>query len=112
MSPSCAGISAPPIPGTFLINIGDQLSRWSNDLFRSTIHRAIPPSGHAPRFSIPVFWGCDEEVVIDALPSCVGEGREKKYKPVKAGEYVRQRLEETYGTKEEGKKAPEGPAAA
>lgn len=51
-------IPAPPIPGTFVVNIADQIARWSNDIFPSTRHRAINRSGVA-RYSIPLFFGAE-----------------------------------------------------
>ncbi len=91
-------IHAPPIPGTFIINIADQLQRWTNDVFSSTRHRAINPTG-MPRMSIPYFLGVNYDTVISPLASCVSADRPGKYPPVIAGEYVIQRLNETYGLK-------------
>lgn len=89
-------IAAPPVPGTFVVNIGDMMARWSNDLFASTIHRAINTTGRA-RYSIPFFLGINYDTVIDALPGCVTPERPKKYEPVIAGDYVQSRFDATYG---------------
>lgn len=89
-------IAAPPIPGTFVVNIGDQMARWSNDLFASTVHRAINTTGRA-RYSIPFFLGTNFDTVIDFLPGCVTPERPRKYEPVIAGEYVQSRFDATYG---------------
>lgn len=98
-------ILAPPIPGTFVVNIGDMLARWSNDVFRSTVHRVLNTTG-LERYSLPVFCGPRYDAVVEPLESCVGigEGRngEKRYGPITAGEYVFQRLAESrYGKEEE-----------
>jgi isopenicillin N synthase-like dioxygenase len=89
-------IAAPPIPGTFVVNIGDQMARWSNDLFASTIHRAINTTGRA-RYSIPFFLGTNYDTLIDALPGCITPERPRKYAPVIAGDYVQSRFDATYG---------------
>jgi len=94
-------IHAPPIPGAFIVNIADQMQRWTNDTFLSTRHRAINPTGE-PRLSIPFFLGVNYDTVISPLPGCVGADRPSKYPPVIAGEYVLQRLNETYGRVQEG----------
>jgi len=90
-------IKAPPIPGTFVVNIADLLQRWSNDAFLSTRHRAINTSG-AARLSIPFFLGVNYDTNIAPLPGCVSAERPGKYPPVIAGDYVLQRLNETYGS--------------
>jgi isopenicillin N synthase-like dioxygenase len=90
-------IKAPPIPGTFVVNIADLLQRWSNDAFLSTRHRAINISG-AARLSIPFFLGVNYDTQISPLPGCVSAARPSKYPPVMAGDYIYQRLNETYGS--------------
>ncbi|KAF9265190.1 2OG-Fe(II) oxygenase [Marasmius fiardii PR-910] len=89
-------IDAPPVDGTFVVNLGDQFARWTNDIFKSTIHRVINKSGHQ-RFSIPLFFGTDYGVLLEPIPSCVSPHQPWKYSPVTAGEYVKKRLEDTYG---------------
>ncbi len=89
-------IAAPPIAGTFVVNIGDQMARWSNDLFASTVHRAINVTG-SPRYSIPFFLGTNYDTLIDALPGCITPERPRKYEPVIAGDYVQSRFDATYG---------------
>lgn len=88
-------IHALPIPGTLVVNLGDQLARWTNDVFKSTVHRAINRSG-VRRYSIPLFFGTDYDVVIEALPSCISPTHPAKYEPVTAGDYVKSRLDATY----------------
>ncbi len=93
-------IDAPPIRGTFVINIGDQMARWTNDLFASTLHRAINTSGRA-RYSIPFFLGSNHDTLITALPGCVSLDRPAKYPPVLAGDYVQSRFDATYAYRQE-----------
>ncbi|PCH40438.1 Clavaminate synthase-like protein [Wolfiporia cocos MD-104 SS10] len=88
-------IDAIPIPGTLVVNLGDQFARWTNDVFKSTIHRAVNRSG-VERFSIPLFFGTDYNVKLEPLPGCVSEENPAKYEVVTAGDYVKSRLEATY----------------
>jgi len=88
-------IDAVPIEGTLVLNLGDQFARWTNDIFKSTIHRAINKSG-LERYSIPLFFGTDYDVKLEPLPSCVSEDNPAKYEVITAGDYVKSRLEATY----------------
>ncbi|KAJ7081604.1 hypothetical protein B0H15DRAFT_952960 [Mycena belliarum] len=88
-------IDAIPIEGTFVINLGDQFARWTNDVFKSTLHRVANASGRE-RYSMPLFFGTDYDVLLEPLPSCVSPDQPSKYEAVTAGEYVKRRLEETY----------------
>jgi isopenicillin N synthase-like dioxygenase len=92
---------ATPIEGTVLVNVGDLMARWSNDRYKSTIHRVGIPQGNAEgtvpdRYSIPFFATADPETVIEALPGCWDEESERKYEAVTAEGYVRMRMEALY----------------
>ncbi|KAH7926491.1 Clavaminate synthase-like protein [Leucogyrophana mollusca] len=88
-------IDAVPIPGTLVLNLGDQFARWTNDVFKSTVHRAINLSG-TERYSMPLFFGTDYDVKLEPIPGCVSAENPSKYEVVIAGEYVKSRLEATY----------------
>jgi isopenicillin N synthase-like dioxygenase len=87
-------IDAPPIPGTVVINTGDLMARWSNDVFKSTPHRVVPRPAAMKngRQSIAFFSDPDPEVLIETFPSCAGEDRPSAYEPITAGEYIGQRI--------------------
>ncbi|KAF8133892.1 hypothetical protein EV363DRAFT_1582878 [Boletus edulis] len=95
MNTSGTWIDAVPIPGCLVVNLGDQFARWTNDVFKSTLHRAINASGQE-RYSIPVFFGVDHDVKLEPIPGCVTKDNPAKYEVVLAGEYVKSRLEATY----------------
>lgn len=88
-------IAAPPIPDTFVMNVGDILARWSNDRFVSTPHRVINRSGRE-RYSQPFFFDPSMDEVIEALPTCVPAGAAPKYAPVLYRDYLMERIDKNY----------------
>ena len=84
-------IAAPCIPGTFLVNIGDMMQRWTNDRFVSTPHRVINRTGRA-RYSIPFFANPDYDAVVECVPSCASADRPARYPPLHVGSYVYNRF--------------------
>ena len=98
-------LNVQPREGTMIVNAGDLLARWSNDMIRSTKHRVVEPplkggemeEGHPPRYSIAYFCNPDFDKWIEALPGTwEGEKGGKKYEVVNSGDYLVQRLTATY----------------
>ena len=88
-------IAAPPLAGAFVVNIGDCLMRWTNDVYVSTPHRVLNRSARE-RYSIAFFFDPDPDAEVAAIPSCVGDGA-AKYAPIRAADYLAMRFEATYG---------------
>jgi isopenicillin N synthase-like dioxygenase len=93
-------IQAPPVRGTFVVNIGDMLARWSNDVFISTVHRVHNCTG-SERYSVPFFFGPSYDTVLEPLATCLPEGGKAVYEPIVAGEYVWKRLAQSRLSKED-----------
>lgn len=98
-------MDVPRKANTFVVNIGDQMARWSNDRFVSSLHRVVNTSGRE-RYSIPFFVGANSDVVIEALPSCISADNPAKYPPIVAGDYVLQLIQQGYQTPAELTPAP------
>ena len=88
-------LPAPPLPGSFVVNVGDMLERWSNDSYRSTVHRVINRTG-SDRYSIPFFFDPDFDADISALPGCVPPGETPRYPPTTGGRHLLERIDETF----------------
>ena len=91
-------IASPPL-GSFVVNVADFLMRWTNGLYKSTVHRVVN-RGTEGRYSIPVFFSVNYDTVVETLPTCLehdenGKVKERKWKPIKAGEYILERLNAT-----------------
>jgi isopenicillin N synthase-like dioxygenase len=78
--PSGEWFAPPVIPGTFLINLGNIMRRWSNARFLSTPHGVLNDSG-TERYSIAYFHSPNPDSVVECLPSCVGADNPARYPP-------------------------------
>lgn len=86
----------PHIKGTFVVNIGDMMERWTNCLFRSTLHRVMP-TGHE-RYSMAFFLDPNPDCVVECLPSCFSESRPPKFPPIRSQDYLNERFSLTYAS--------------
>ena len=88
-------------PGTIVVNVGDLLARWSNDVLRSTLHRVVAPAEKISetesltpaRQSIAFFCNPNFSAEVSCLPNC---GDVAKYPPVNTEDYIVGRLAVTY----------------
>ena len=81
-------IAAPVMPGAFVVNIGDCLMRWTNDIYVSTPHRVVNRSGRE-RYSIAFFFDPNPDARVAAIPSCVPAGESPSYPPISAADYLK-----------------------
>jgi isopenicillin N synthase-like dioxygenase len=98
-------VAAPVVPGAVLVNIGDLLQMWSNDVLKSTRHRVkAPREGKSEwigsRLSIPYFVAPDREAVLECLGTCQCPERPRKYGPVRAWEHIMRSMEPSYRSAE------------
>ena len=114
LSPENKWVAAPVTEGAFVINVADFFMRWTNDAYKSTVHRVVNRTD-SERFSVPLFFSVNYDAVVEVckrtgtswrghfrftdllqtLPSCISEENPVKYAPIKAGEYVLERLNAT-----------------
>jgi isopenicillin N synthase-like dioxygenase len=69
------------VPGTFLVNTGNLLVRWTNGAYLSTKHRVIN-TNDVDRYSVPMFFGPSSDAIIECLPTCQGPGHPAVYDPI------------------------------
>ncbi|MFP4846696.1 isopenicillin N synthase family dioxygenase [Winogradskyella sp. PE311] len=82
-------------PDELMINVGDMLSRHTNNKLKSTIHRVVNPPRElwgTSRYSIPFFMHPISEMKLDVLDSCIDKQNPKQYENITAGEFLNQRL--------------------
>ncbi|NBB82510.1 MAG: isopenicillin N synthase family oxygenase [Alphaproteobacteria bacterium] len=108
-NPEGEWIDVPDIDGTFVVNIGDLMAEWTNDRWRSTLHRVVNPppdaGGMADRLSMPFFHQPNYDAVVECLPSCCGPDNPARYGRTTSGEHVlmkigKHRLQDAVATAE------------
>jgi isopenicillin N synthase-like dioxygenase len=85
-------IEAPVVPGAFIVNIGDCLMRWTNDVYVSTPHRVVNRSARE-RYSIAFFYDPNPDAMVETIRSCVREAEAARYPPILAADYLKMRLD-------------------
>ncbi len=90
-------IDAMAQPDELMINVGDMLSRHTNNKLKSTIHQVVNPpreSWGSSRYSIPFFMHPVSDMDLNCLSECIDENNPKKYEDITAGAYLHERLVE------------------
>jgi isopenicillin N synthase-like dioxygenase len=96
-------LAAPPLSGTFVINVADILMRWTDGVLVSTPHRVRNLSGR-DRYSIPFFYDPAMDTVVERLPG-INEGAPPRWPPVCFGDYVMERLDKNYAYRKQAQAA-------
>ncbi len=84
-------------PDELMINVGDMLSRHTNNKLKSTIHRVINPPRElwgTSRYSIPFFMHPISEMKLDVLDGCIDGNNPKQFEDITAGAFLDERLRE------------------
>ena len=89
-------VDIPSVPDGIVLNIGDLLTGWTNDRWRSGLHRVINPPrnarGSTRRLSLVYFVNPNYDAIVECLPSCQNADHPALYPPVKAGEHRLQKI--------------------
>jgi isopenicillin N synthase-like dioxygenase len=96
-------INATPIPGTYVVNIGEMMARWTNDVFAATAHRVINASGRE-RYSMPFFFDPSFDAEVSVLPTCQGPDNLPKYAPTTSYEHLIEMINATFDYRSEAEK--------
>ena len=82
-------------PDELMINVGDMLSRHTNNKLKSTIHRVVNPPKElwgTSRYSIPFFMHPISDMKLNVLEGCIDNNNPKKFDDITAGEFLNERL--------------------
>jgi len=85
--PNGKWVDAPALEGSFLVNGGDMLRRWTNERFLATPHRVVNRSGQE-RYAIPFFFDCAYTTTMQCLPTCTSPTNPPRYDPITYPDYM------------------------
>ncbi|MBL8837180.1 MAG: isopenicillin N synthase family oxygenase [Alphaproteobacteria bacterium] len=88
-------IPAPPIKGTYVVNVADVLMQWTNGILVSTPHRVRNVAGR-DRYSCPYFYDPGIDTVVECLPGIVKPGESPRWPATSWRDYVMERLDKNY----------------
>ncbi|WP_349879209.1 2OG-Fe(II) oxygenase family protein [Micromonospora sp. HUAS YX12] len=92
-------LDVPPIPGSFVINLGRLMTMWTNDRWTSTVHQVVyPPAAqaHLDRISIAFFHQPNPDAVVSCIPTCTSADDPPHHRPVTSGEFFLVRSRRAY----------------
>lgn len=90
-------VSVTALPEQIVVNVGDMLSRLTNNVLKSTTHRVVNPPRekmHLSRYSIPFFMHPKPSMDLACIEQCISTENPKKFPDITAGKYLNQRLRE------------------
>jgi isopenicillin N synthase-like dioxygenase len=92
-------VPVPVVENSLIVNLGDAMARWTNDRWRSTLHRVVVPPAEvaatARRQSIAFFHNANWDALIECIPSCLKQGESPRYAPVTAGDHLMSKFRST-----------------
>ena len=87
-------LRADPVPGTFIINLGDMVPRMTNGLYHSNYHRVLNTIGGTDRYSVATFFNPPFDYVVSCVPGCVEADRVPPA-PFTFGEHIQEMFQRT-----------------
>jgi isopenicillin N synthase-like dioxygenase len=82
----------PAVEGAYVVNVGDALERWTNNQWKSTLHRVVVPPADTDRDcsrqSLAFFHNANWDALIECLPTCLPDGEQPRHAPITAGRHL------------------------
>ncbi|MBL4682683.1 MAG: hypothetical protein JKY88_18445 [Pseudomonadales bacterium] len=88
-------VDVAPEEGTIVVNLGDAMQVWTNDKYRSAVHRVLPIQGQA-RFSTPYFFNPSRNAILEPLKGLLGSKENPLYQSFTWKEYIQGRIDDNY----------------
>ena len=95
MSSEGEWMPVPVVPDTYVVNLGDLMTFWSNGRWRSSLHRVVCPTDTSTdRLSVPLFFNPSLDALVQCVPTCLAPG-ESPADPIPAGEWIANKVAAT-----------------
>ena len=92
-------MDVPSLPDGLVVNLGDLMQRWTNDRWKSTLHRVVNPppdaQGRSRRQSIAFFHQPNWDAQISCIPSCLASGEIPRYPPIASDPHLMTKFRST-----------------
>lgn len=100
LSPRGDWLPVAPPEGALVVNLGDMMARWTNDRWKSTLHRVVNPdrlgAWESRRQSIGFFAHPNFDATIECIASCLGPGEDPRYPPITAGGHIAMKIAKSH----------------
>lgn len=96
--PSGAWLTADPVPGALIVNLGDMVVRLTAGRYASNVHRVLNKRPDRDRYSVATFFNPHAFYVVECAPTCVPETG--KPEPVSFADHINAMIARTYGNTE------------
>ncbi|WP_376707536.1 2OG-Fe(II) oxygenase family protein [Bradyrhizobium canariense] len=73
------------------------MARWTNGIYKSNFHRVKNNTANRDRYSTPFFYSPDSRSVIEAIPTCVGDGAPPLFPSCTTEEHTAEMFKRSYG---------------
>lgn len=87
-------IRADPVPGSFVVNLGDMIPRITNGLYTSNFHRVMNRASARPRYSVATFFNPGSRYIVDCVPTL--RPKDWRPNPETFGEHIQAMVRKTY----------------
>lgn len=88
-------VDVTPEAGTIVVNLGDAMQVWTNDQYRSAVHRVLPTKGQA-RYSTPYFFNPARDAILEPIETLLASGEKPLYRSFTWREYIQGRIDDNY----------------
>lgn len=85
----------PPVPGAIVINTGDMMQVWSNDVYHAPVHRVLAME-NCDRYSLPFFFNPAADARVSPLPTVINDANPVRYRPIEWASFRGKRTDGDY----------------